>query len=198
MHNSITIRLPDAMIHSIDDICKKQESTRQEIIRRALSMMLLDEHRISESNSTRNSNTPNILESNEMQTSKQFSSDKVHSKLHAIVIEDDPDMRDVFAEVLQMHDITVIGTGSNGKEAADLYEKLHPDIVFMDIIMPTYDGFHGVQAIQKIDPDAKIIIVTGAVIDSKKNLLSKTTQVVVKPVDMKGIMNAVNKIMISN
>jgi len=197
MHNSITIRLPDAMIHSIDDICKKQESTRQEIIRRALSMMLLDEHRI-ESNGTRHSKTPNISESSEMQTSKQFSPDKIHSKLHAIVIEDDPDMRDVFTEVLQMHDITVIGTGSNGKEAASLYEKLHPDIVFMDIMMPTYDGFHGVQAIQKIDPDAKIIIVTGAVIDSKKNLLSKKTQVVVKPVDMKGVMKAVNKIMISN
>ncbi len=197
MHNSITIRLPDAMIHSIDDICKKQESTRQEIIRRALSMMLLDEHRI-ESNSTRHSKISNRLESNEMQTSKQFSSGKIHSKLHAIVIEDDPDMRDVFTEVLQIHDITVIGTGSNGKEAADLYEKLHPDIVFMDILMPTYDGFHGVQAIQKIDPDAKIIIVTGAVIDSKKNLLSKTTHVVVKPVDMEGIMNAVSKIMISN
>jgi two-component system, chemotaxis family, chemotaxis protein CheY len=197
MHNSITIRLPDAMIHSIDDICKKQESTRQEIIRRALSMMLLDEHRI-ESNGTRHSKTPNISESSEMQTSKQFSPDKIHSKLHAIVIEDDPDMRDVFTEVLQMHDITVIGTGSNGKEAARLYEKLHPDIVFMDIMMPTYDGFHGVQAIQKIDPDAKIIIVTGAVIDSKKNLLSKKTQVVVKPVDMKGVMKAVNKIMISN
>ncbi|WP_101477996.1 response regulator [Candidatus Nitrosotalea bavarica] len=198
MHNSITIRLPDAMIQSIDDICKKQESTRQEIIRSALSVMLLDEHRISEFNITKHSKTPNISESNEMHTPKQFSLDKVHSKIHAIVIEDDPDMRDVFAEVLQMHNITVIGTGSNGKEAADLYEKLHPDIVFMDIIMPTYDGFHGVDAIRKMDPDAKIIIVTGAVIDSKKNPLSKTTQLVEKPVDMKGIMNAVNKIMMAS
>ncbi len=183
MHNSITIRLPDAMIHGIDEICKKQESTRQEIIRRALSIMLLDEHRISES---------------EIQTSKQFFPDKVPSKINAIVIEDDRDMRDIFAEVLQMHDIIVIGTGSNGKEAADLYEKFHPDIVFMDIMMPTYDGFYGIQAIQKSDPDAKIIIVTGGVIDSKKNPLSKTTQIVEKPVDMKGIMNAINKIMISN
>jgi len=197
MHNSITVRLPDAMIQSIDEICKKQESTRQEVIRNVLSMMLLDEQNISRSNNPQHSNTPSISESKE-QTSKQFSQDKVHAKIHAIVIEDDHDMKDVFVEVLQMNNITVIGTGTNGKEAADLYEKLHPDIVFMDIKMPRYDGFHGIQAIYKMDPDAKIIIVTGAVIDSKKNLLSKTTQLVEKPVDIKGIMSAVNKIMVSH
>jgi YesN/AraC family two-component response regulator len=107
-------------------------------------------------------------------------------------------MREIFIEILQMHNITVIGTGSNGKEAADLYEKLHPDVVFMDIIMPTYDGFHGVDAIKKIDPNAKIILVTGAVIDSKKNPLANITQIVEKPIDMKNIMSAVNKIMVTS
>jgi CheY-like chemotaxis protein len=198
MHNSITIRLPDAMIQSIDEICKKQESTRQELIRSALSLMLLDDQCTSGTNLASHLETPNISESNVGQLSKQISLDKVHTRLHAIVIEDDNDMREIFIEILQMHNITVIGTGSNGKEAADLYEKLHPDVVFMDIIMPTYDGFHGVDAIKKIDPNAKIILVTGAVIDSKKNPLANITQIVEKPIDMKNIMSAVNKIMVTS
>jgi two-component system chemotaxis response regulator CheY len=198
MRSSITIRLPDAMIQSIDEICKKQESTRQELIRSALSMMLLDDHRTSGSNFTSHLETPNISEFNMNQSPKQISQDKVHKRLHAIVIEDDNDMREIFIEVLQMYNITVIGTGSNGKEAADLYEKLHPDVVFMDIIMPSYDGFHGVDAIKKIDPDSRIILVTGAAIDIKKNPLANTTQIVEKPIDMKNIMRAINKIMLTS
>jgi two-component system, chemotaxis family, chemotaxis protein CheY len=197
MHNSITVRLPDAMIQSIDEICKKQESTRQELIRRALSLMLLDDHRTLESNTTNHQETPNISKSDTEQSSRQVYSDKVHARLHALVIEDDLDMRDAFIEILQIHNITVIGTGSNGKEAADLYEKLHPDVVFMDIIMPTYDGFHGIDAIKKIDPDAKIILVTGAVIDTKNPLYNKTL-VVEKPFDMKNILGAINKVMVTN
>lgn len=195
MHNSITVRLPDVMIQGIDEICKKQESSRQEVIRTALSLMLFNDHRNSESN-TSHQGTPNISESKKEQLG-QISSDNFNPRLRAIVIEDDSDMKDVFVEILQMHNISVIGTGSNGKEASELYKKLHPDIVFMDILMPMYNGFDGVNAIKKIDPDAKIILVTGAVLDPKKHPLVNTTQMVQKPVDMENIITAVNKIMVT-
>lgn len=194
MHNSITVRLPDAMIQGIDEICKKQESSRQEVIRTALSLMLFNDHKNSESNHN-HSEAPNISDS-KVEQSSQISSQSVNPKFSALVIEDDLDMKDVFVEILQMNNISVIGTGSNGKEAAELYRKLHPDIVFMDILMPTYDGFEGMSAIKKIDPDAKIVIVTGAVLDPKKIPRNNTTQMVQKPVDMENIISAVNKIMI--
>lgn len=209
MHNSITIRLPDAMIQGIDQICREQQSTRQDVIRNALSLMLFNGNRIVESNianhpdniniSKHNSNhpkAPSISDSKIEQS--QSPQDKVHSRLHAIVIEDDTDMKDVFVEILKMHNITVIGTGSDGKEAAELYERLHPDVVFMDVVMPTYDGIYGINEIKKIDPNAKIILVTGAAIDAKKNMLYSTTQIVPKPIDMQNIMKAVDKIMISS
>jgi two-component system, chemotaxis family, chemotaxis protein CheY len=209
MHNSITIRLPDAMIQGIDEICKEQHSTRQDVIRNALSLMLFNGNRIVETNATNHSENipksnssnpkaPSISDSKIEQPQRHIPQDKVHSKIHAIVIEDDTDMKDVFVEILKMHNITVIGTGSNGKEAAEIYERLHPDVVFMDVIMPTYDGIHGINEIKKIDPNAKIILVTGAAIDAKKNPLYNTTQIVTKPIDMQNIMNAVDKIMIAS
>lgn len=194
MHNSITVRLPDAMIQGIDEICKKQESTRQEVIRTALSFMLFNDHKNTESEHSHTS-APNISDSKVEQLPKQ-TLENSDSRFRALVIEDDEDMKAVFTEILQMYNISVIGTGSNGKEAAELYQKHHPDIVFMDILMPGHDGFDGITAIKKIDPSAKIVVVTGAVFDSKKILLTGTTQIVQKPVDMEKIITAVNKIMI--
>ena len=211
MHNSITIRLPDAMVQSIDQICKEQQSTRQDVIRNALSLMLFNGNRIAESSTGNHHEThniskhnsphpkpPSITDSKIDNIQRQVSQDKIHSKIHAIVIEDDTDMKDVFVEILRMYNISVIGTGSNGKEAAELYEKLHPDVVFMDAIMPTYDGVHGINEIKKIDPNAKIILVTGAAIDAKKNPAYNTTHIVQKPIDMQNIMKAVDKIMIAS
>ena len=195
MHNSITVRLPDAMIQGIDEICKKQKSTRQEVIRTALSLMLFNDHRNLESNPN-NLRTPNISDSKVEHLSRQISSENLIPRFSALVIEDDPDMKTVFVEILQMHNISVIGTGSNGKEAVELYQRLHPDIVFMDILMPGHDGFEGIKAIKKIDPDAGIVIVTGAVLDPKKIPVTNTTQMVQKPVDMENIISAVNKIMV--
>lgn len=194
MHNSITVRLPDAMIQGIDEICKKQESTRQEVIRTALSFMLFNDHKNIESNHT-HPGAPNISDSKVEQLPKQ-NSENSNPRFRALVIEDDADMKAVFTEILQIHNILVIGTGSNGKEAADLYQKLHPDIVFMDILMPGHDGFDGIKAIKMIDPSAKIVVVTGAVFDPKKILSTSTTQIVQKPVDIENIITAVNKIMI--
>jgi two-component system, chemotaxis family, chemotaxis protein CheY len=195
MHNSITVRLPDAMIQSIDEICKKQESSRQEVIRTALSLMLFNDHRNLESNPS-HPGAPNISDSKVEHVQGHISSEDLAPRFSALVIEDDSDMKDVFVEILQMYNISVIGTGSNGKEAVELYGKLHPDIVFMDILMPAYDGFDGIKAIKKIDPSAKIVIVTGAVLDPKKMPFANTTQMVQKPVDMKNIISAVNKIMV--
>lgn len=195
MHNSITVRLPDAMIQGIDEICKKQESTRQEVIRTALSLMLFNDHRNLESNPS-HTGTPNISDSKVEYLPSHISSENLNPRFSALVIEDDSDMKAVFVEILQMYNISVIGTGSNGKEAAELYGRLHPDIVFMDILMPEYDGFDGIKAIKKIDPDAKIVIVTGAVLDPKKIPFTNTTQMVQKPVGMESIISAVNKIMV--
>jgi chemotaxis response regulator CheB len=44
------------------------------------------------------------------------------TKTHAIVIEDDIELRELFVDLLRIHNVHVIGTGSNGKEAYELYK----------------------------------------------------------------------------
>ncbi|MBE5907850.1 MAG: response regulator [Lachnospiraceae bacterium] len=49
---------------------------------------------------------------------------------------------------------------SNGQEAVDKFKEVHPDIVFLDIVMPVKDGIAATAEIIADDPKAKIIIVS--------------------------------------
>lgn len=73
--------------------------------------------------------------------------------------------------------------GYNGKQAAELYERHRPDIVFLDLMMPEYDGFYALEKIRQVDPDAAIIVVTADLrSDSEQKLAElKPTEVLFKP-----------------
>lgn len=64
-------------------------------------------------------------------------------------------------------DITVVGEASSGEECIELYKETRPDICLLDIGMPGKDGIETAKAIRKINPDAKILILS-MYIDRKK------------------------------
>jgi len=80
--------------------------------------------------------------------------------LSAIVVDDERDIVEVFSEYLTIKGVEVKGMGFDGKEAVELYKKFKPDVVFMDVMMPKFSGFYGLQNIRQIDPEAKIIMIT--------------------------------------
>lgn len=57
-------------------------------------------------------------------------------------------------------DIEIVGEAATGKEAVDLAEELHPDVILMDLIMPEMDGIQATKSIKKQLPKTKIIILT--------------------------------------
>ncbi|MEK6265475.1 MAG: response regulator transcription factor [Clostridium sp.] len=57
-------------------------------------------------------------------------------------------------------DIEVVALGYNGKMAVELYEKLKPDILLMDIRMDTMTGLSGAEIILKNHKDSKILFLT--------------------------------------
>ena len=78
-----------------------------------------------------------------------------------IVIDDDQDIVNVFCELMSLINVDVLATANNGKDVASLYEKHKPDIVFTDLQMPDYDGHYVVETIKDLNPDAKLVVVTG-------------------------------------
>jgi DNA-binding NtrC family response regulator len=112
----------------------------------------------------------------------------------AIVIDDNRDLRTCFVELLEFNNIKVIETGRNGKEAAELYQKHRPDIVFMDIEMPEYNGLYGLKKIKEFDPNAAVVLVSGSVNVEEKFEAYGATAVLPKPFNMIQIKEMVNRL----
>lgn len=90
-----------------------------------------------------------------------------------ILIDDDEDILDLLSEYLLLEDFNIMGVGTDGLQAANLYAEHKPDFVIMDIAMPNYDGLYGLEHIKKIDPNASIIVLTG---NSDKLITQKIIQ----------------------
>ncbi|NLM35563.1 MAG: response regulator transcription factor [Clostridiales bacterium] len=80
--------------------------------------------------------------------------------MKVVVVDDDKLVCAALKTILEAENISVVGTGYNGKEAIKLYESLHPDIILMDIRMGTMTGLEAAEAILKIDGNAKILFLT--------------------------------------
>ncbi len=88
---------------------------------------------------------------------------QTHSKATILLVEDDPDVRDAVADILEEHGYRVV-TANNGEEALKhlQQEKLRPSIVLLDLMMPVMDGWQ-FREIQKNDPaisDIPVIALT--------------------------------------
>jgi DNA-binding NarL/FixJ family response regulator len=57
-------------------------------------------------------------------------------------------------------DIEIVGEAYNGQEAISKVEKLGPDIVLMDLVMPIMDGVTATTELKKIHPELKILVLT--------------------------------------
>jgi DNA-binding NarL/FixJ family response regulator len=57
-------------------------------------------------------------------------------------------------------EITIVGTGNNGKEGVDLYNRLKPDVLLMDIRMEIMSGLEAGEQILSHDPEARILYLT--------------------------------------
>jgi YesN/AraC family two-component response regulator len=113
-----------------------------------------------------------------------------------IVIDDEKDVSEVLCEFLTIKGIEVLGRGTDGQQAIELYKKLNPDIVLMDLVMPNYDGFHGVKKIREFDPDSKIMIISASLTHSyvKQLVEMNVNSISLKPYDLNNVIDIINKV----
>lgn len=113
-----------------------------------------------------------------------------------IVVEDNIDSMGVLCEFLQIKDLDVIGRGKNGQDAIKLYNQLRPDAVIMDVMMPEFDGYYGLEGIKKNDPNATVVMVTADKTDvTRKKLMElNASAILYKPNDVNKIKPTVEKL----
>ena len=117
-----------------------------------------------------------------------------------IVIDDEPDIMEVMSEFLRLKSIDVLATGNNGKDAVELYKKYRPDVVLMDLMMPGFDGFYGLENIRKIDLNAKVVIHTGSAEQNQTNRLIEmgVFAIIEKPSGIMDLVEILHKLSLVN
>lgn len=86
--------------------------------------------------------------------------------LSILIIDDEPNIRDVFREFCQSSPHFQVSTASGGQEAIDLVSRHDFDIITMDLVMPEMSGLEAIEAIKRQKPHLPVVIVTGNATDA--------------------------------
>ena len=79
--------------------------------------------------------------------------------IRTVLVDDEPLATQGLQLRLQAHDdVEVIGTAANGREAIRQIKTHKPDLVFLDIQMPGFDGFSVIQGLMDIDPPLFVFV----------------------------------------
>ena len=83
------------------------------------------------------------------------------SSLRVLVVEDFAPFRQFVCSTLgKRRDLQVICDVSDGLEAVQKAEELKPDLILLDIGLPTLNGIEAARRIRKLSPESKIIFLT--------------------------------------
>ena len=84
-------------------------------------------------------------------------------KIRIGIVDDHPIVREGLRKLLELEDdIEVVGECSNGREALELVEDSHPDVLLLDLKMPGMDGLTALQTLQHGAHKTRIIVLTAS------------------------------------
>ena len=113
-----------------------------------------------------------------------------------LVVDDALLMRKMICEVAREAGWDVAGEARNGAEAVELYSRLRPDLVTMDVVMPEMGGLEALRRIRAVDPDAQVVMITA--VDQKQTLLESiragAIDFIVKPFERQRVLGLLAKL----
>ncbi|KAG0511293.1 MAG: Chemotaxis protein CheY [Nitrosopumilales archaeon] len=114
-----------------------------------------------------------------------------------LIVDDASFMRTVLKDIIKSNGLaSEVYEAADGVEGVKAYQKIQPDLVTMDVNMPRADGIQALRAILKIDPKAKVIMVTAI---EEKHVVQDAMRLgardyVVKPFDRSNVPLVINKV----
>ncbi len=88
--------------------------------------------------------------------------------IRVLVVDDHAVVREGLRTFLELQDgIEVAGEAADGEEAIEAGGRLRPDVVLMDLVMPTLDGLAAMRALRERVPGARVIVLTSFADDDK-------------------------------
>ncbi len=91
-----------------------------------------------------------------------------------MIVDDHAVVRSGLAAFLAAYDdLELVGEAASGAEAIALVEKLRPDVILMDLVMPDMDGAMATRAIRDRHPNIQVVVLTSF---PEENLVTRALQ----------------------
>ena len=106
-----------------------------------------------------------------------------------LVVDDRAPDQEVLSEILRDKGYNVVEAG-DGNEAIGLVKESHYGVIFMDVKMPGKDGLATFQEIRSIDPEARVIFMTGFVLEDsvRQAIEAGAYPIAYKPFDVENVL----------
>jgi two-component system response regulator NreC len=89
-------------------------------------------------------------------------------RIRVLLVDDHAILRQALRRLLEQHaELEVVGDAGSGREALAATEKLMPDVVLMDMVMPGLTGLEATRQIRKRFPKVRVLILTGYMEDEQ-------------------------------
>jgi signal transduction histidine kinase len=85
-----------------------------------------------------------------------------HRPIRVLIVDDNAGFRESLASLLDTDELTVIGQVGSGLEALEMVVNASPDVVLMDVRMPSMDGIEATHRLKALLPSAGVVALTGS------------------------------------
>ena len=113
-----------------------------------------------------------------------------------MVVDDSVFVARLMTKMLDDANYQVVGHAKNGQEALEMYGRLKPDLVTMDIIMPAMGGIETIAELLKLNAQARILVVSAMGHDPIVQQAMKlgARHYIFKPFTKEAFIDAVSKV----
>ena len=117
-----------------------------------------------------------------------------------VIVDDEPNIVMTLEYTFKKHDFEVY-IARDGSEALEILERVIPDVIMLDIMMPKVDGYQTLKAIKENDQlkDTKVVFLTAKnkASDIEKGLKLGADKYLTKPFSVKKIVSEINELIVS-
>jgi two-component system chemotaxis response regulator CheY len=118
-----------------------------------------------------------------------------HYQPKVLIVDDNDLMRTLLRGMLRGEEYQVIGEARNGLQAVEAAQRLAPDIVCLDVMMPEMDGLEALQAMKQTKPDLVVVMITGnpSVENVQESIQGGAAGFIVKPFNTAKVLDTLEK-----
>ena len=118
------------------------------------------------------------------------------SRNRILVVDDSPTQVEQLRALLEREGYAV-EVALSGREGLERARTVPPDLIVSDIVMPEMDGIELARKATELDPDLKVMFITGfaAVALNADSTAPKQAKVLSKPIHLRDLVNEVEKLL---